>query len=147
MYTVQFFEVSSEFQIFFYLINNNFCCRCYSRIKVDFDHNICQLLQDHNHEKPIIDAYDGGVDVSDEVQIEQTNRGGSCVFHNDNRFVKCKENQGITHYRCSLYTKQCKARISIKYEKSILTGFHNHNWRYRENKIINHEPFFQLFIN
>lgn len=87
--------------------------------------DICHILRQHNHlsNLEIADI----VDVTELITVESTNRGGQCLFLNEFKFVHCGENKGTTHYRCSNYTRKCRARIYVKDDKAHLTGNHNHN--------------------
>lgn len=86
----------------------------------------CTILQKHNHEVVQEDT-SPGIDISYEVEEGKTNRGGVYLFHQGNTFVKCSGNKETVHYRCSNYTKLCRARIWTKSAKAFLTGQHNHD--------------------
>lgn len=92
---------------------------------LEYSDKICHLLRQHNHE--LVPEISEAVDVTDFIVFKSTNRGGQCLFLNDFKFVNCSEKNGTTHYRCSNYTKKCRARIFIKDEKANLTGTHNHS--------------------
>lgn len=58
-----------------------------------------------------------------------TNKKGSkFIFHNDYKFIKSGENRKMSHFRCTNYTKKCRARITVSFVDGLafLTSEHNH---------------------
>lgn len=86
----------------------------------------CFVACDHNH-LPVEDDTEKLKDLSSLVRYERTNRGGLCAVINQFKFVKCKQKDGIVNYRCTNYTKQCRARLTVKDEKVLSSGLHNHD--------------------
>jgi hypothetical protein len=86
----------------------------------------CFILQKHNH-NAVKEEAAPGTDITFEVEEGKTNRGGTYLFYKGNTFVKCSGGKDTIHYRCSNYTKHCRARIWTKDGKAFLTGSHNHD--------------------
>jgi hypothetical protein len=93
-------------------------------MKICFSKTLCYLIQKHNHLKF---EEKSGIDITDEVVIEKTSKGGNYILHNNFRFVKSSSNNDKVHYRCSLYNKKCKARISVIDDKILMHLAHNHD--------------------
>lgn len=104
----------------------NLFCRCYARMKVDLKNEICELLVNHNH-LPMIEIDNSSIDVSNDVQRIETNRGGVSLVMEGKKFIKCANHKGTAHYRCQFYTRKCKCRISISDGIARMSNFHNHD--------------------
>lgn len=87
---------------------------------------ICYELQGHNH--ALIEGNSKNVanDITDEVYFEDTRKGGQFIVHKNHRFVQSSSNQDRIHYRCSFYTRKCRAKLSVQDEKVWLHSEHNH---------------------
>lgn len=69
-----------------------------------------------------------GLNISDEIEILTNKKGGKFIFHNDYKFIKSSENKKMTHFRCTNYTKKCRARITTSFFDGLafLSNEHNH---------------------
>lgn len=93
-------------------------------MRISWDKNECFLSKKHNHS--VIIEQNDGIDVTDYVVTKETSKGGNYILHKNYRFVKSGTNNDKIHYRCSLYTKQCKARMSVVGKRTFMHLEHNH---------------------
>lgn len=100
--------------------------RCTARLKISMGLGICIELQGHMHEPVEYISKCIGTDITDEVEFENTRKGGQFILHKGFRFIKSSLNNNKIHYRCSFYNKKCRAKVSLKDGKVYSYGDHDH---------------------
>ena len=100
--------------------------RCHARMKVDMKLLHCEVLEVHSHLPMIEIGQSNTVDVTDKIELVETNRGGVYYILDGKKFIRCAHRGVIARYRCSFYTKQCKCKISVNNGKFLMINSHNH---------------------
>lgn len=101
--------------------------RCHARMKVDMKLRCCEVLEVHSHLPMIEIGSPIAVDVTDRIELVDTNRGGIFYVLDGKKFIKSAHSVNcIARYRCSLYTQQCKSKISVVNGKILMINNHNH---------------------
>ena len=108
------------------IIKNIIILRCNARLKVEHKIKHCKVVENHNH-LPMVEIDTTTVDVSDEIEQVNTNRGGYLILHQKKKFIRCSQNKEIIHFRCQNYTTKCKCRIALVNGKARMSNNHNHD--------------------
>lgn len=67
------------------------------------------------------------VDVTDRIELNETNRGGIYYILDGHKFIKCAQRDVSMRFRCTRYTEHCKSRLLVYDGKVMLSNVHNHN--------------------
>lgn len=96
-------------------------------MKVDQKNKICELLEVHNHLPMVEIGHADTMEVTDQIDLKETKRGGIYYILDGFKFIKCAQKGVTVRYRCTHYINRCKCRLLIYDGKVIMSNTHNHN--------------------
>jgi hypothetical protein len=67
------------------------------------------------------------VDVSDRIEIVSNTKGRMAIYLDHHKFIKSSENRNLSHFRCTQYKRQCRARLTYDSITQIAKMHKEHN--------------------